>query len=83
MSGVKVLALMNMSNVDGSGRKILIIVHKNGIKIEAGCFSGTLNEFCTKAESEGKTRYVKVVKAAALALLEDVISGLSQETTKE
>ena len=74
---------MNMSNVDGSGRKILIIVHKGGIKIEAGCFDGTLDEFCAKAEVEGKTRYVKVVKAAALALQEDVFSNNPQETNKE
>ena len=72
LSGCKVLALMCMSNVDGSGRKINIIVHTEGIKIEAGCFGGTLAEFCEKAVSEGKTRYARVVRAAAEALQADV-----------
>ena len=72
ISGCKVLALMCMSNVDGSGRKINIIVHTEGIKIEAGCFGGTLDEFCEKAASEGKTRYARVVRAAAEALQADV-----------
>ena len=69
---------MNMSNVDGSGRKILIIVHTEGIKIEAGCFGGTLDEFCDKALSEGKKRYARVVRAAAEALQADVVeSGIT------
>jgi hypothetical protein len=72
LSGCKVLALMCMSNVDGSGRKINVIVHTEGIKIEAGCFGGTLDEFCEKAASEGKTRYARVVRAAAEALQADV-----------
>ena len=63
---------MTMSNVDGSGRRINIYVHTEGIGIEAGCFKGNLEEFCKKAEQEGKTRYSKVVKAAAEALQEDV-----------
>ena len=73
MSGCKVLALMCMSNVDGSGRQINVIVHTEGIKVEAGCFVGTLDEFCEKAISEGKTRYARVVRAAAEALQDDVI----------
>ena len=87
MSGCKVLALMCMSNVDGSGRKINIIVHTDGIKVEAGCFGGSLDEFCEKAESEGKTRYVRVVRAAAEALQADVIEkgitgGWDEEKSK-
>ena len=87
MSGCKVLALMCMSNVDGSGRKISIIVHTDGIKIEAGCFSGSLDEFCKKARREGKTRYVRVVRAAAEALQADVIDkgitgGWDEEKSK-
>ena len=72
IAGVKILALMCMSNVDGSGRKINIYIHSEGIKIEAGCFGGALDEFCEKALAEGKTRYAKVVRAAAEALQEDV-----------
>ena len=87
MSGCKVLALMCMSNVDGSGRQINVIVHTEGIKIEAGCFGGSLDEFCAKAESEGKTRYSRVVRAAAEALQADVIDkgitgGWSEEESK-
>ena len=87
MSGCKVLALMCMSNVDGSGRKISIIVHTDGIKIEAGCFGGSLDEFCEKAGREGKTRYVRVVRAAAEALQADVIDkgitgGWDEEKSK-
>lgn len=73
MAGCRVLALMCMSNVDGSGRNITIIVHTGGIKIEAGCFSDTLDAFCEKAMSEGKTRYARVVRAAAEALQADVV----------
>ena len=72
IEGVKVLALMNMSNVDGSGRKILIVIHTHGIIVRAGCFVGSLDEFCEKALSDGKRRYARVVKAAAEALAEDV-----------
>ena len=72
IEGVMVLALMNMSNVDGSGGKILIVIHTHGIIVRAGCFVGSLDEFCEKALSEGKRRYSRVVKAAAEALAEDV-----------
>lgn len=72
ISGCKALAIMCMSNVDGSGRKINVIVHTEGIKIEAGGFGGTLDEFCEKAAAEGKTRYARVVRAAAEALQADV-----------
>ena len=87
MSGCKVLALICMSNVDGSGRQINVIVHTEGIKIEAGCFGGSLDEFCEKATSEGKTRYARVVRAAAEALQADVIEkgitgGWSEEESK-
>jgi hypothetical protein len=70
--GVRVLALMCMSNVDGSGRKLTVFVHTKGIKIRAGCFAGSLEEFCAKASAEGKTRYARVVRAAAEALAADV-----------
>ena len=73
MEGVKVLALMCLSNVDGTGRQIIVIVHTDGIKIRAGCFAGTLEEFCDKATAENKTRYARVVRAAAEALRQDVI----------
>lgn len=72
MEDVKVLALMCMSSVDGSGRQVQVIVHTEGILIRAGCFVGTLDEFCAKAEAENKTRYSRIVRAAAEALAADV-----------
>jgi hypothetical protein len=67
---------INISNVDdGLGREINISVHNGEIKIEAGCFSGTLDEFCEKAESENKKRYSRVVRAAAEALQADVVDN--------
>ena len=67
IEGVKCRDLMTMGNVDGTGRQVVIIVHTEGIKIRAGCFSGSLDEFCAKAESENKITYSKVVRAAAEA----------------
>ena len=64
---------MCMSNVDGSNRKINIYVHTEGIAVEAGCFKGSLDEFCEKATCENKTRYARVVRAAAEALQADVV----------
>ena len=64
---------MCLSNVDGSGRQIQVFIHKEGILIRAGCFKGSLEEFCKKAKDEGKTRYAAVVKAAALALQQDCV----------
>ncbi|MCZ2397881.1 MAG: hypothetical protein LC100_15235, partial [Chitinophagales bacterium] len=57
-----------VQNLDGSGRMINIIKHQEGFRIRAGCFVGTLDEFCNKAESEGKFDYAKGVKAICLAL---------------
>ncbi|EIC13636.1 hypothetical protein QG083_10760 [Kingella kingae] len=75
MEGVEVINFMTMPNVDGSGRQIQIIVHTKGLLIRAGCFVGTLDEFCAKAESEYKTRYSKVVRAVAEAFYADVIAS--------
>lgn len=54
-----------MSNVDGTGRRIYIYVHTKGITVRAGCFKGTLEEFCEQAEDEGKYLYSRTVRAAA------------------
>ncbi|MDK4689769.1 hypothetical protein, partial [Kingella negevensis] len=75
IEGVEVINFMTMANVDGSGRQIQIIVHTKGLLIRAGCFVGTLDEFCAKAESEYKTRYSKVVRAVAEAFYADVIAS--------
>ena len=52
-------------SVDGSGRQILLIKHTGGVLVRAGCFCGSLEAFIDKAASEGKDRYVRVVKAVA------------------
>ena len=61
-----------MSNIDGTGRKIHIYVHAEGITIRAGCFKGTLDEFCNKAEDEEKYLYSRTVRAAAEAFAAEV-----------
>ena len=66
--GVTVESWLTLANVDGTGRQVKVVKHTSGIKIEAGCFIGTLEEFTTKAESEGKLRYVAVIKAIAEVL---------------
>ena len=70
--GLEVIDFFTMSNVDGTGRRINIYVHTAGITIRAGCFIGTLNEFCMKAADEGKTLYARTVRAAAEAFASEV-----------
>ena len=70
--GLEVIDFFTMSNVDGTGRRIHIYVHTKGITIRAGCFLGTLDEFCIKAEDEGKTLYARTVRAAAEAFAAEV-----------
>ena len=65
--GLEVIDFFTMSNVDGTGRRIYIYVHTKGITVRAGCFKGTLEEFCIKAEDEGKYLYAITVRAAAEA----------------
>ena len=61
-----------MSNVDGTGRRLYIYVHTKGITIRAGCFKGTLDKFCEKAEDEGKYLYAITVRAAAEAFAAEI-----------
>ena len=64
--GVKVKSWLTLANVDGSNRQIKVVrSDEDEIKIEAGCFVGTLDEFIDKAKSEGKFRYVAVISAIA------------------
>ena len=65
---MKVIDFFTMANVDGTGRKIHIYIHTSGILVRAGCFKGSLDDFCGKAESEGKIKYARVVKMAALEM---------------
>ncbi len=70
--GLEVIDFFTMSNIDGTGRRIHIYVHTKGITIRAGCFLGTLDEFCEKAEKEGKHLYAITVRAAAEAFAAEV-----------
>ena len=70
--GLEVVDFFTMSNVDGTGRRIHIYVHTKGITIRAGCFLGTLDEFCNKAEDDGKYLYSTTVRAAAEAFAAEV-----------
>lgn len=70
--GLEVIDFFTMSNVDGTGRRIYIYVHTKGIIIRAGCFKDTLDEFCMKAEDEGKYLYAVTVRAAAEAFAAEI-----------
>ena len=70
--GLKVIDLFSMSNVDGTGRRVHIYVHTEGITVRAGCFKGTIDEFCWKAEQEEKYLYSVTVRAAAEAFAAEV-----------
>ena len=70
--GLEVIDFFTMSNVDGTGRRIYIYVHTKGITVRAGCFKGTLDEFCMKAEDEGKYLYATTVRAAAEAFAAEI-----------
>ena len=56
---------MTLSNVDGSGRQIILIKHSDGIIVRTGCFVGDISEFIEKAKSENKMKYVSIVGAIA------------------
>ena len=70
--GLEVIDFFTLSNVDGTGRRIYVYVHTEGITIRAGCFIGTLDEFCNKAEEEGKHLYAVTVRAAAEAFAAEI-----------
>ena len=70
--GLEVIDFFTMSNVDGTGRRLYVYVHTKGITVRAGCFKGTLDEFCDKAEDEEKYLYAVTVRAAAEAFAAEV-----------
>ena len=70
--GLKVIDFFTMANIDGTGRRIYIYIHTTGITIRAGCFIGTLDEFCEKAEYEAKFLYARTVRAAAEAFAAEI-----------
>ena len=70
--GLEVIDFFTMANIDGTGRRIHIYVHTKGITVRAGCFKGTLDEFCEKAEDDGKYLYSRTVRAAAEAFAAEI-----------
>lgn len=68
MEDVEMQQWTTISNLDGSGRQVIIILHKDGVKIRAGCFSGSLEEFVMKATLEGKKIYASVVPSIVNAI---------------
>ena len=70
--GLEVIDFFMMANVDGTGRRIHIYAHTKGITIRAGCFLGTLDEFCKKAEDGEKYLYSTTVRAAAEAFAAEI-----------
>ena len=67
LEGVTMIDWLTLGNVDGTGRQVLLVWHADGVLVRAGCFLGTVDEFCAKAEAEGKHRYVRVIRAVAEA----------------
>jgi hypothetical protein len=67
---IKIVKLMTLSNVDDSGRQVKLIFDGRNVHVEAGCFFGNVNDFCEKAESEGKHFYSKMIRANALEILD-------------
>ena len=70
--GLEVIDFFTMSNIDGTGRRIHIYVHTKGITVRAGCFIGTLDKFCEKAEDEEKYLYSRTVRDAAEAFAAEI-----------
>lgn len=68
INGYEVITWMTAANITSTGRAVLIVKHKDGIYIEAGCFSGNLADLVAKATAEGKPQYVKVIEAIASVL---------------
>ena len=71
LEGVKPIQWLTLSNVDGTGRQVLIIKHAGGVLVRAGCFLGTPEEFIEKARDEGKHTYVSIIGAVCGALTEE------------
>ena len=70
--GMEVVDFFTMSNVDGTGRRVNVYVHTEGIAVIAGCFKGTLDDFCWQAAQEEKYLYSVTVRAAAEAFAAEV-----------
>ena len=65
LEGLLCRRFMNLSNVDGSGRQILLVTDGKKVLVRAGCFLGSPKEFCAKAEKGKKSVYADTVRAVA------------------
>ena len=69
LEGGAVSRWLTLSNVDGSGRQVLIILRPDGaVAIRAGCRLCGLEEFVEAALSEGKPYYAAVIPAVVSAM---------------
>jgi NDP-sugar pyrophosphorylase family protein len=65
LEGIVAKRWLTMANVDGSGRKILIVTDGKTTKVRAGCFIGSPQEFSDKAKAENKPLYATLVPFVA------------------
>jgi len=68
IEGVIAQRVMTLTNVDGSGRQILLVWHDDGVLVRAGCFLGTVSEFRKRATADGKYIYAAVIPAVVAAV---------------
>lgn len=77
LEGVVANRWMTLANVDGSGRQILIVTDGESIKVRAGCFIGSPEEFALKARRERKYLYADIIPHAAKSMIKDIERGVS------
>jgi hypothetical protein len=65
LEGIVAKRWLTMANVDGSGRRILIVTDGKTTKVRAGCFIGSPQEFSDKAKAENKPLYSTLVPFVA------------------
>ena len=76
IEGIEAIKIMSLANIDGSGRKLTIIIGSDFTAyIRAGCFFGTVEEFSEKAESENKLIYANAVTAFVKAVIKQIKKG--------
>jgi uncharacterized protein YjbI with pentapeptide repeats len=68
----KILKLLLMSNIDGSGRLIYVYICEKETYVRAGCFENTLEKFKERALSEGKLIYANAVPAFVEAVRKEL-----------
>ena len=72
LEGLVCKRFMNLSNIDGSGRQLLVVTDGLHTVVRAGCFRGSAKEFVVRAREENKLVYAAVVPAAVKAWLKEI-----------